>query len=60
MDKKLKVQVDSLKVDSFEVDAARKGEGTVHAHATPAGGACCTLDGTGCHTVVVTNPCNNC
>jgi len=57
---KLKVAVDSLKVDTFEVDAAHKEGGTVHAHMTPAGGACCTRDLTGCHTVVLTTPCNNC
>ena len=49
--------VESLNVETFEVGGARKPEGTVHAHMTPAGGACCTLDGTGCHTVVATHPC---
>lgn len=57
---KLKLPVDSLDVESFDVDAAQKDEGTVHAHMTPAGGACCTRDGTGCHTVILTSPCNNC
>jgi len=47
-------------VDTFDVDAAPKQGGTVHAHMTPGGGACCTRDLTGCHTVVFTNPCNNC
>jgi hypothetical protein len=58
--KKLKVAVDSLTVDTFELDTAQKDGGTVHAHMTAGGGACCTRDGTGCHTVVFTNPCNNC
>ena len=57
---KLKLPVDSLDVESFDVDAAPKDEGPVHAHMTPAGGACCTRDGTGCHTVILTSPCNNC
>jgi hypothetical protein len=57
---KLKLPVDSLKVDTFEVDDAHKEGGTVHAHMTPGGGACCTRDGTGCHTVVLSSPCNNC
>lgn len=57
---KLKMPVESLTVDSFDVGEAKKPAGTVHAHMTPAGGACCTVDGTGCHTVVFTNPCNNC
>ena len=57
---KLKVAVESLKVDTFEVGGDEKAEGTVRAHMTPAGGACCTVDGTGCHTVVQTSPCNNC
>jgi hypothetical protein len=58
--KKLKVAVDSLTVDTFELDTAQKDGGTVHAQMTAAGGACCTRDLTGCHTVVFTNPCNNC
>jgi hypothetical protein len=58
--KKLKVAVDSLTVDTFELDAAQKDQGTVHGHMTAAGGACCTRDGTGCHTVVFTTPCHNC
>ncbi len=57
---KLKIAVDSLKVDSSDVDVAHESGRTGHAHMTPAGGACCTRDGTGCHTVVVTPPCNNC
>jgi hypothetical protein len=57
---KLKLPVDTLKVDTFEVGDARKTEGTVHAHMTPGGGVCCTVDGTGCHTVVLTNPCGGC
>ncbi|HET7233864.1 MAG TPA: hypothetical protein VFJ16_27885 [Longimicrobium sp.] len=57
---KLSLPVDQLRVESFEVDAGQKTGGTVHAHMTPAGGACCTRDGTGCHTVVLTTPCNNC
>lgn len=57
---KLKVAVDSLNVESFEVGDEQKAGGTVHAHMTPGGGACCTRDGTGCHTVSFTTPCNNC
>jgi hypothetical protein len=57
---KLKVAVESLKVDTFDVGGDPPAEGTVHAYMTPAGGACCTRDGTGCHTVVLTSPCNNC
>jgi len=52
--------VESLDVETFEVDGAQKDGGTVHAHMTPAGGACCTRDLTGCHTVNFTTPCNNC
>jgi hypothetical protein len=57
---KLKLPVESLKVDTFDTGDAQKEKGTVQAYMTPAGGACCTRDGTGCHTVVFTNPCNNC
>jgi len=57
---KLKLPVESLKVDTFDTGDAPEEKGTVHAHMTPGGGACCTRDGTGCHTVVLTTPCNNC
>lgn len=57
---KLKLPVDSLKVDTFDAGGPPTEKGTVRGHMTPAGGACCTLDGTGCHTAVFTNPCNNC
>lgn len=57
---KLKLPVDTLQVETFDTGDAEKDVGTVHAHMTPAGGACCTRDGTGCHTVVLTTPCNNC
>jgi hypothetical protein len=57
---KLKLPVDSLEVETFDAGDGGKAGGTVHAHMTPAGGACCTRDGTGCHTVVLTTPCNNC
>jgi hypothetical protein len=58
--KKLKVAVDSLKVDTFVIDTAEKDGGTVYGQMTAAGGACCTREGTGCHTVNFTTPCNNC
>ena len=57
---KLKVAVDSLKVDTFEMGDGQPDGGTVQARMTAAGGACCTRDLTGCHTVVLTTPCNNC
>ena len=57
---KVKMQVDSLDVETFEAGDTQKTEGTVHAHMTPAGGACCTVGSTGCHTVEATNPCTSC
>jgi len=57
---KLKLPVESLKVDTFDAGGAPLEKGTVHARMTPGGGVCCTVDGTGCHTVVLTNPCGGC
>ena len=57
---KLKMPVESLDVETFDVGGDPKSGGTVHAHMTPGGGACCTREGTGCHTVDFTTPCNNC
>ena len=58
--KKLEMAVESLTVETFELDTESAEQGTVHGHMTAAGGACCTRDGTGCHTVAFTSPCNNC
>jgi len=57
---KLRLPVDTLQVETFEAGDAEKREGTVHAHMTPAGGACCTRGGTGCQTVDATHPCTAC
>ena len=57
---KLKMPVESLDVETFDAGAGLKPEGTVRAHMTPAGGVCCTVGSTGCHTVEATNPCTSC
>jgi len=57
---KVKLPVESLDVDSFDLGAVPKYEGTVRGHATAEGGVCCTVDGTGCRTVVATHPCTSC
>lgn len=59
MTKKIRLGLDSLRVESFETDAAASGTGTVRAHAS--GQSCphaCTLDeptcnGPLCNTVPV-------
>ncbi|MFL5538534.1 MAG: hypothetical protein ACJ8J0_06050 [Longimicrobiaceae bacterium] len=57
---KLKLPVETLQVETFEAGDGQEAEGTVHAHMTPGGGACCTRGLTGCHTVDATNPCTSC
>ena len=56
---KLKLPLDEVRVESFEIDADAGDRGTVEALAISAGGACCTKRGTGCPdvTTIFTGQC---
>ena len=59
--KKLKLPVDTLQVETFEVGDALKAQGTVEARENSGpGGGCCTRIDTGCNpdiTLAVTGAC---
>ena len=58
---KLKLQVESLRVETFDAGEAGAAAGTVHAReASGPGGGCCTRINTGCNpdvTLVMTGAC---
>ena len=61
MTRKIRLNPDALRVESFDTDAAASERGTVHAHDAASGQSCtynCTLDeltcsGAACRTVPV-------
>jgi len=56
---KLKLPVESLKVETFDAGGAGSPEGTVLGHEVSAPAACCTRQATGCPdvTTIFTGPC---
>lgn len=57
---KLKLPVDELQVETFDLGDAPDAQGTVRGHASGAGGACCTRINTGCNpdiTLALTGAC---
>ena len=60
MTRKIRLDPDALRVQSFETDAAAREQGTVHAHAAASGQSCtyaCTVgeftcNGTACNNTV--------